>query len=116
MFLGEFTCLILYGIKRMVLPTPVDNCPALNPIWIAVPAIFDICGSSLMFVALTMTAASIYQMMRGVIVVITALLAIKFLGKRQYAHHYLSLVSIVFGVFIVGLVGVMHSDKCATTS
>jgi len=84
--------------------------------WIAIPALFDICGSSLMFVALTMTAASIYQMMSGVIVVITAFMAIQFLGKKQYAHHWVSLFSIVLGVFIVGLVGVMYSNKSATTS
>jgi hypothetical protein len=76
MFVGEFTCMFLYGIKRMFYPAPVQNGPDLNPIWIAIPALFDICGSSLMFVALTMTAASIYQMMRGVIVVITAFMAI----------------------------------------
>jgi len=84
--------------------------------WIAIPALFDICGSSLMFVALTMTAASIYQMMRGVIVVITAFMAIQFLGKKQYAHHWVSLFAIVLGVFIVGLVGIMYSSKSANTS
>lgn len=83
---------------------------------IAIPALFDICGSSLMFIALTMTAASVYQMMRGVIVVITAFMAIQFLGRKQYAHHWISLITIVVGVFIVGLVGVMASKKEASAS
>merc|ERR1711990_1222552 len=52
-------------------------------------------------VALTMCAASVYQMMRGVIVVITALMALIFLGKKQYAHNWISLLMIVLGVFIV---------------
>jgi len=35
-----------------------------------------------MFVALTMCAASIYQMMRGIIVVVTAGMAMAFLGRK----------------------------------
>jgi len=77
---------------------------------LAIPAGFDICGSSLMFVALTLCAASVYQMMRGVIVVITAVMALAFLGRKQYAHHWISLFTIVFGVFIVGMVNIMASS------
>jgi drug/metabolite transporter (DMT)-like permease len=54
-----------------------------------------------------MCAASVYQMMRGVIVVITAMMALFFLGRKQYAHHWISLMLIVFGVFIVGFVNIM---------
>ena len=64
-----------------------------------------------MFIALTQCAASIYQMMRGIIVVITAGMAMLFLGRKQYLHHWLSLITIVAGVFIVGLVGVTMSKK-----
>jgi drug/metabolite transporter (DMT)-like permease len=72
---------------------------------------FDICGSTLMFIALTMCAASVYQMMRGVIVVITAVMAILFLGRKQFSHHWASLFTIVLGVFIVGFVSIMASHK-----
>lgn len=64
-----------------------------------------------MFIALTMCAASVYQMMRGVIVVITAFMALVFLGKKQYAHHWISLSTIVLGVFLVGFVSIMESQK-----
>lgn len=60
-------------------PTGRDG---VNPFTVAIPAMFDICGSSLMFVALTLCAASVYQMMRGVIVVITAVMALIFLGRK----------------------------------
>jgi uncharacterized membrane protein len=66
-----------------------------------------------MFVALTMCAASIYQMMRGIIVVITAGMAMVFLGKKQYLHHYVSLFAIVSAVSMVGLVGIAISNKLA---
>ena len=50
-------------------------------------------------------------MMRGIIVVITAGMAMLFLGRKQYIHHWLSLITIVLGVFIVGVVGVTMSSK-----
>lgn len=50
-------------------------------------------------------------MMRGVIVVITAFMALMFLGRKQYAHHWISLFTIVLGVFIVGFVSIMASKK-----
>ena len=58
-----------------------------------------------------MCAASVFQMMRGVIVVITAVMALVFLRKKQYAHHWISLFTIVLGVFIVGVVNIMASNK-----
>jgi hypothetical protein len=48
-------------------------------------------------------------MMRGFIVVITAVMAVIFLGRKQYAHHILSLAVIVSAVAIVGLVSVSNS-------
>jgi len=62
--------------KKLDMPTNI------NPLLIAIPASCDFMGSSLMFVALTMVPASVYQMMRGIIVVITALFSMAFLGRK----------------------------------
>lgn len=78
----------------------------INPLWLAIPASCDVCGSTLMFVALTMVSPSVYQMMRGLIVVITAFLSIIFLNKKLYRHHWTGVVLILSGVFIVGYVSV----------
>lgn len=83
----------------------------INPLWMAIPASCDVCGSTLMFVALTMVSPSVYQMMRGLIVVITALLSIIFLGRKQYRHHWTGIVLIITGVFIVGYVSVAASGS-----
>ena len=64
-----------------------------------------------MFVALTQCAASVYQMMRGIIVVITAAMSILFLGAKQYTHHWIALFMIVAGVAIVGVVSVALGKK-----
>ena len=45
-------------------------------------------------------------MMRGIIVVITALLALIFLGKKQHRHHWTAIVLIVGGVAEVGYVAI----------
>jgi len=82
----------------------------INPIWLAIPATCDVCGSTLMLVALTMVAPSVYQMMRGLIVVITALLSIIFLGRKQYRHHWTGVALIITGVFVVGYVSVAGSS------
>jgi drug/metabolite transporter (DMT)-like permease len=45
-------------------------------------------------------------MMRGIIVFITAGLAVTLLGEQRYIHHWFSLVLIVAGVAVVGIVSV----------
>ena len=117
MFVGELFCLILFAFKRFLFGgSNTSDESKINPLAIAVPALFDICGSSLMFIALTMCAASVYQMMRGVIVVITAIMALTFLGRKQYVHHWISLFTIVTGVFFVGFVSIMASKSEASVS
>ena len=64
-----------------------------------------------MFIALTMVDASVYQMMRGIIVVITALLAWIFLGKKQHRHHWTGVVFILGGVAWVGYVAIALEGK-----
>ena len=78
---------------------------------LAIPAIFDILATTTMFIALTNVAASVFQMMRGFIVVITALMAMILLGRKQYIHHWLSLITIVLGVASVGYVSILDSQK-----
>lgn len=81
MFLGELMCLPAYGVKTALAARKLDqkdlaagimlspggrkakklDLPTnINPLLIAIPASCDFCGSSLMFVALTMVPASVY--------------------------------------------------------
>ena len=82
----------------------------------AIPACFDICGSTLMNIGLTLCPASIYQMMRGAIVIITAGMAFIFLGKKQYPHHILALILIVIGIALVGIAAQDDSSSSDGTS
>lgn len=84
------------------------NC---NPLLLAIPAAFDFTASSLMFIALTMTPASVYQMMRGFVTVITAFLSIVFLGKKQYRHHWAALGLIVAALGEVGFIAIAYGEE-----
>ncbi len=74
-----------------------------NPFILGAPAFLDFFGSTIMFVALTLVPASIYQMMRGFIVVITCIFAILFLKKRYFRHHWLGIVLVTSGIVLVGI-------------
>jgi drug/metabolite transporter (DMT)-like permease len=68
-----------------------------------------------MFVALTMVPASVYQMMRGVIVLFTALESMIFLGRKIYIHHWFAIILIVLGVAEVGIVAIRAGGGGSTT-
>ena len=103
MFVGEFSCLLVYFGKKYFAKTTEEEeeipmSPGtkdanavklktkINPILFAIPASCDVMGSTCMFIALTQCAPSVYQMCRGVIVVITAFFSVVFLKRKQYAH------------------------------
>lgn len=81
---------------------------------LAVPAICDICGTTLMNVGLLLVAASIYQMTRGALVLFVGLFSVLFLKRRLHLFQWLSLVGVVLGVAIVGLSGVLWPDSKAS--
>jgi len=79
-------------------------------LWLAIPAAFDIIASTLMNIALTMVAASVYQMLRGMIIIVTAGMSIIFLKRKLYRHHWSSIACIFFGVFLVGLAALLYAN------
>ncbi|EJT72667.1 integral membrane protein [Gaeumannomyces tritici R3-111a-1] len=78
---------------------------------LALPAICDICGTTLMNAGLLMVAASIYQMTRGALVLFVGLFSVVFLRRHLYLFQWLSLLGVVTGVAIVGLAGAIYPDK-----
>lgn len=76
---------------------------SINPLLLAIPASFDVIASTLMNIALTMVAASVYQMLRGMIIIVTSIMSIIFLKRKLYRHHWSSMAVIFIGVFLVGL-------------
>lgn len=127
MFLGEMLCLAMYGLKlwyqsrQKAKGQPVPMSPGtqaagavqlktnINPLLLAIPAAFDLVGSSLMNVALTLIPASIYQMLRGMIIIVTSVMSILFLKKKLFRHHWGSAAVIFSGVMLVGTAALLKS-------
>lgn len=80
-------------------------------ILLALPAICDICGTTLMNAGLLLVAASIYQMTRGALVLFVGLFSVTFLRRRLYLFQWLSLAGVVLGVAVVGLAGAIWPDE-----
>ncbi|KAK3897868.1 hypothetical protein C8A05DRAFT_38552, partial [Staphylotrichum tortipilum] len=95
--------------------TPTHACPSVLRGWrvtlLALPAICDILGTTLMNAGLLLVAASIYQMTRGALVLFVGLFSVVFLKRHLHLFQWLSLVGVVMGVAVVGLAGAIQPDK-----
>lgn len=56
-----------------------------------------------LFVALNMTSASSFQMLRGAVIIFTGLLSVAFLGRRLLPSQWLGILITILGLVIVGL-------------
>eukprot|EP01112_Ceratiomyxa_fruticulosa_P011580 TRINITY_DN3150_c0_g1_i1.p2 TRINITY_DN3150_c0_g1~~TRINITY_DN3150_c0_g1_i1.p2 ORF type:complete len:395 (+),score=62.28 TRINITY_DN3150_c0_g1_i1:17-1201(+) len=134
MFIGEFLCLLVH---RVVLcwnyGKPANkysqikedagshasiqfktNQPKSFPFYIFwLPALCDMTATTLMYVGLTFTYPSVYQMLRGILVVFTGILSMIFLGRKLRAYNWVGIFLIIFGTAIVGLSSVLHKTGTA---
>ncbi|CAI4219478.1 unnamed protein product [Parascedosporium putredinis] len=93
-------------------PTKSDSeLKGIRVLLLSLPAICDVCGTTLMNIGLLMVAASIYQMTRGALVLFVGLFSVLFLKRRLFAFQWLSLVGVVVGVGLVGLAGIIWPDQ-----
>lgn len=83
-------------------------------ILLSLPAICDICGTTLMNVGLLFVVASIYQMTRGALVLFVGLFSVIFLKRHLRLFQWFALVTVVLGVGIVGLAGAIYKDTKAS--
>lgn len=71
----------------------------------------DMTGTSLMYLGLTMTYASVFQMLRGSVVIFTGILSVLFLKRRLYGFHWLGMFLVLVGAAIVGLASVLFGKS-----
>ena len=76
-----------------------------SPFLLAPPAWFDIGGTSVMYVALTLTSASSFQMLRGSILIFVGIMSVIFLKRKLEWFRWLGM-----GIILCGLVTVGGSD------
>lgn len=82
---------------------------------LSLPAICDICGTTLMNVGLLFVVASIFQMTRGALVLFVGLFSVIFLKRRLWMFQWFALVTVVLGVGIVGLAGAIYKEHKAAS-
>ncbi|KAG0196813.1 hypothetical protein BGX28_009736 [Mortierella sp. GBA30] len=75
------------------------------------PTLCDMTASTLMNVGLIYCAASVYQMLRGALVIFTGILSVVFLGRRLLAFEWFALFTIVAGIATVGLASVLNQNN-----
>ncbi|KAF9946460.1 hypothetical protein BGZ72_000299 [Mortierella alpina] len=75
------------------------------------PTLCDMTASTLMNVGLIYCAASVYQMLRGALVIFTGILSVIFLGRRLMAFEWFALFTIVAGIATVGLASVISTNS-----
>ncbi|KAH7335885.1 hypothetical protein B0J17DRAFT_668274 [Rhizoctonia solani] len=73
--------------------------------WLWLPALCDLTATTLMGVGLIHIPVSIYQMTRGALVLWVGVLSVILLRTRLFAFQWFSLVTVMFGVGLVGLSG-----------
>ncbi|KAJ3204521.1 hypothetical protein HDU82_005783 [Entophlyctis luteolus] len=71
-------------------------------LWLWLPTVCDLLATTLMNVGLLFVSASIYQMLRGSVVLFTGLFSTIFLGRKHPGYRWFALFTVFVGVSIVG--------------
>ena len=77
--------------------------PEINRFLLAIPAFTDTCSTGLANIGLILLPASIYQMLKGSLIIMTFLMS-KFIVKNKHTlDHYIAIPISTLGVILVGL-------------
>jgi drug/metabolite transporter (DMT)-like permease len=115
MFSGEFLCLIVYTFLSMRATSKGDDSfPRAKPhskfIYL-VPAMCDMLGTSIMYLGLSLTSSSVFQMLRGSVVIFTAVFSVVFLKRTVKPYQWLGVCLVLVGTITVGLQSYVPSCK-----
>ena len=119
MFIGEFSCLLAYTLFSWRAASRGDETfqrakPHSKLIFL-IPALCDMCATSIMYVGLSLTSSSIFQMLRGSVVIFTATFSAVFLKKKQAGFKWVGVAFVMVGTAVVGASSFVSSckDTCA---
>ncbi|CAD8057135.1 unnamed protein product [Paramecium primaurelia] len=113
MFFGESICYIIFLLYKsfnyskylyeLELANKLKQETKINYLVVIIPTLCDLIASCLAFFALSLMPTSVYQMLRGATVVITAIFSVLFLKKVPTKHQILGMSLVVLGNLIVGI-------------
>lgn len=81
---------------------------------LSVPAVLDLIATVLMYVGLLSVTASVYQMLRGAMLVFAALFGTVFLKRQLNSLHYGGIIGTLIGIAIVGAASLLSGEGSAT--
>ncbi len=113
MFVGELLCLFVFFILRCrarATGAKFQEAKPFSPFLFILPALCDMTATSFMYLGLSLTDASIFQMLRGSVVIFTSLFSVIFLKRKLALHHYVGMALVIAGTAIVG----SQSKVCPT--
>lgn len=118
MFVGEFSCLIAFGLLYWYRSRrgTIMQVTRFNPLIFYPPALCDMCATSIMYVGLNLTFASSFQMLRGSVMIFTALLSVAFLGRKIRSFMWLGMITVLVGLVLVGLSDVIFKSNDSQSS
>ncbi|KAL5014312.1 hypothetical protein ScPMuIL_008582 [Solemya velum] len=115
MFLGEFLCLIAFNVQRIYRNRQgieVDEGSQEFNRFIFLPAAMcDMLATSLMYVGLNLTFPSSFQMLRGAVIIFTALLSVAFLGRNIRRLMWIGMFAIIIGLVLVGVADIAFNKS-----
>lgn len=119
MFVGMSFCIILdlpkRGPRHQPLPqSHLPSSPTSTSVWIiSIPTLFDLFATACGTTGLLYTNVSVYQMLRGAMLVWTAFLSVVFLRRKLSKLNYSGIALCVSGIILVGLANIWSepSDK-----
>ena len=131
LFLGESLCLLIYGTYRFIkrkryqltgyrhLHRKLSNTipliySKLGILSFGIPGILYVFSIYLMFIGLVLSAASVYQIIRGILIVPVLLCSLIFLRRKFYRHHFFGVFCIVVGVIIVGVDSIIEKSSSSS--
>ena len=82
-----------------------------SPVIFLLPACCDMTGTSLMYVGLNLTHASVFQMLRGSVVLFTGVFSVFFLGRKLHAFHWVGMTLVLVGTAVVGVDSVINGGS-----
>ncbi|EKE40737.1 hypothetical protein ENUP19_0203G0044 [Entamoeba nuttalli] len=109
MFLGMTLCLILYFIQFHILPlfkkdlkSEKESMTWKGFLLMLIPAFCDFLATYLMNFGLIVVPSSVFQMMRGSIIVFTAILAVFYRKHKMYVFEIIGVIIIVVSLAAIG--------------
>jgi drug/metabolite transporter (DMT)-like permease len=121
MYIGEAICFIAYIYKKRTNKAEFDQrkmeaeadgkSTKVNYYVFAIAAGFDFFGSTFAYIGLNFISPSIYTMLRGGVVIVTAISSIVFLKRKLKKHQIIGCCAVFTGILTVGLSNFIFGNK-----